>query len=1274
MLLDKIQHYFRVVFIICLVFIQAMIFVATKASNSSDYNLSAVFMEPIVGYSIPAGEQVDIQAMLSTNDSNDFSVVYFTVASYDETISLNFNSESQGDGTWLALSAWDTINWPAGVYTLSATADVHDNNGILTGTYNSMPQLVNLVATAEEVVIIDEEVEMAAEDNDPVIATDLHFFSPDSSEVFPPGEVFYNPQTIDFLLEADDIIDIDATVTTLAIHPFGSSVVPLIEISSGYSGGYYGNHAVDVSELPPGEYSAFFHSAVNIPGGGGDEGHVPIVATTHFTIYRSTGLPPEARVVSPEPGDIVNGTIELRIMLTVSLQEEYRTIRARIYDSGGGEVLSETEMWELDDYYVSFLDTDRENNNGRMFPYSETYFIKFVAIPDSADFPERELATTSFFIRSVIYEVPQISLDEPADSDTIFYTDGLSIELSTNYEAENFTYELISQADHSMSTGEVSIDYVDGYNWSAVIELDDTFVTGAYDLIVNANLPADFDGDELTNTYSFFIEMPNDTDIDPDDVILELFNPGSSLSGAVDLVVDANYSGLNISFILEDTVTEEMYTYGAAEVSQQYAVNIDTTQLPNSNYNIYAKATVGTTGKLSDVVVATIFNTIEDDEVFWGISVWGLVGEQSDLFNLIVVSDSLDNSQGMSMFLTHQASSEVFEFFMPRSSWDEMEEIGYSRAGNENTHPYVYIKRDINSRAMFNGAYNVAVTAEGYSTREIPINLSVLNETGGIILRPLLVPDEISGEIDIWFASSHDSGVAPVFQNQATEEEFRYNAYLQESWNALAAEGVYQSDYASTPYLFHNTISTDAVPDGEYLYYIEYTNSGADTFELTSEPINVLVMNNAQDQAGDDVDQPEDDQAGGGGTISADAEVIIGVYTSCLDVGVTDQATCQEFRAMVDLLDEDCVEQGIYSQAACEDYLNTTIVDNVCQSEGIINAEDCRDYLLEKYGANVTCWLDNEETCRAILRDEYLNRLVVGQQEQEVIEEVVDSLLGQTLTVAELSQALGSKGIDSGVLPLSSESTKVYLAESYKETILEAEDKLTILNKAIIIIDTDGDGLSDDLEGYYGTDINNPDTDGDSYPDGTEINNGYNPLGEGRLETERTDFDEAILAGSVIEQPKDTSDKIDKKFKVQNVDNTESGLELKGIAAANTWITLFLYSDLPLVMTTQTDASGNWSYGIKDSLTDGHHRVFVTVNDNTGKIVKQSSPVSFLVKRAQAVTANNYFDTTTTQDSVDSMLVYYMIGAGLLVVLALAIIMFLHRGKKQDENIELQDG
>jgi len=47
--------------------------------------------------------------------------------------------------------------------------------------------------------------------------------------------------------------------------------------------------------------------------------------------------------------------------------------------------------------------------------------------------------------------------------------------------------------------------------------------------------------------------------------------------------------------------------------------------------------------------------------------------------------------------------------------------------------------------------------------------------------------------------------------------------------------------------------------------------------------------------------------------------------------------------------------------------------------------------------------------------------------------------------------------------------------------------------------DSDNDGLSNSEEEKYGTDPKNPDTDGDSYLDGAEVEAGYNPKGEGKL-------------------------------------------------------------------------------------------------------------------------------------------------------------------------------
>jgi hypothetical protein len=48
--------------------------------------------------------------------------------------------------------------------------------------------------------------------------------------------------------------------------------------------------------------------------------------------------------------------------------------------------------------------------------------------------------------------------------------------------------------------------------------------------------------------------------------------------------------------------------------------------------------------------------------------------------------------------------------------------------------------------------------------------------------------------------------------------------------------------------------------------------------------------------------------------------------------------------------------------------------------------------------------------------------------------------------------------------------------------------------------DQDGDGLDDELETeMYKTDPDNADTDGDGYNDLAEVQNGYNPLGAGKL-------------------------------------------------------------------------------------------------------------------------------------------------------------------------------
>ena len=360
---------------------------------------------------------------------------------------------------------------------------------------------------------------------------------------------------------------------------------------------------------------------------------------------------------------------------------------------------------------------------------------------------------------------------------------------------------------------------------------------------------------------------------------------------------------------------------------------------------------------------------------------------------------------------------------------------------------------------------------------------------------------------------------------------------------------------------------------------------------------------------------------------------------------------------------DDCIDQGIYDVLSCEDYLNLVYTTNECEDHEppIIDADECEDYLLEKYNSNVDCNYTDKSLCSKVLEDNFLNRLVIEQNNQELITGIIDPLIGKVIELKYLNIELEKSGIED-ILPIyTDEKENIYLANSQEEIILEDANTLTVLNKAVIMLDDDGDGLPNDLEKYYGTDKNNPDSDNDGYLDSEEINNNYNPLGTGSLNKSRINLDKVILNNLPLEQPKKVSSKISKNFQVDNIENYEDNLVLSGNAEPNAWVSIYLYSDLPLVMITKTDDDGNWSYTVKNSLVDGDHKVYVTLNDNTGKIIKQSNALSFLIKEAKAVSAADYFDSTSTPDKTNSMVLYYILGSIFLILLSLGVIMYLHK-------------
>ena len=106
-------------------------------------------------------------------------------------------------------------------------------------------------------------------------------------------------------------------------------------------------------------------------------------------------------------------------------------------------------------------------------------------------------------------------------------------------------------------------------------------------------------------------------------------------------------------------------------------------------------------------------------------------------------------------------------------------------------------------------------------------------------------------------------------------------------------------------------------------------------------------------------------------------------------------------------------------------------------------------------------------------------------------------------------------------------TTRSQRTDSDEQTPVAAENDLVepeqVLVEVVFPLDSDGDGLTDEEEAFYGTDPFladtdgdglfdreeiftwqtdplNPDTDGDGYLDGEEVRQGYNPLGPGKLD------------------------------------------------------------------------------------------------------------------------------------------------------------------------------
>jgi|GEM_PF-1117824 len=389
----------------------------------------------------------------------------------------------------------------------------------------------------------------------------------------------------------------------------------------------------------------------------------------------------------------------------------------------------------------------------------------------------------------------------------------------------------------------------------------------------------------------------------------------------------------------------------------------------------------------------------------------------------------------------------------------------------------------------------------------------------------------------------------------------------------------------------------------------------------------------------------------------------------------TSETQTVEVKPEEEKLPTECLKVGWSNKKDCELYLYHSRIVSDCRDNGLITQDQCRGYLLSKYGKPLKCQGLNEENCNALINNIILSDLknVVTAEVKERLVEVagqpaVVNVQNQTITVEIMNPSVGGQ-------PESVKETKEVKVENFP-IVSSAPEKISVslistetkndqqnLSPVAIAFDTDGDGLTDDMEKRLGTNPNNKDTDSDGYSDGEELRMGTDPLNTSAQKTNvvLSGVDKALVNGKTLEQPKyavsttSASLMVDSVATIKTEDATNGNLKFEGKAKPNQVITLYIYSTMPIVVTVQADANGNWTYELDKTMVDGTHEVYVAVNNDEGKIVETSLPTPFFIQEAQAVSVDDFVatgDATQVSGQTNNMMTLYIF-SGLAIILIL---------------------
>jgi hypothetical protein len=338
---------------------------------------------------------------------------------------------------------------------------------------------------------------------------------------------------------------------------------------------------------------------------------------------------------------------------------------------------------------------------------------------------------------------------------------------------------------------------------------------------------------------------------------------------------------------------------------------------------------------------------------------------------------------------------------------------------------------------------------------------------------------------------------------------------------------------------------------------------------------------------------------------------------ACRSAKITDLEVCAEF-VIVSSIPEECRRAGVVDSKECEDMLWRRHMEPACAAEGITDRDECAEHGMTLVGEDAVCLGLTTDECHETMKQRHVGALMSAQEANDKTERMVEELAGETGLIDLMKfKLLGadesmSEALD--VLPIDAAAERRFrVIPSEAQLGIDAED--TIVNSAgmLLAYDSDGDGVPDDVEVRLGTNPKQADSDDDGVGDRDEL------AARGSL----SGIDRALVNGREIGQPL-LQGVVDAAITVRLGDapgEERPGTRFRGTGLPGEIITIYVYSELPVVLTTAVDENGQWTFEMADSLKDGEHEVYVALNDDDGSVTRKSEPFGFLVRGAIAATA-----------------------------------------------------